>query len=329
MNLFERMRGQLWGELQGYHEAMRRHWLLGEVYEFIEGVFVEFFLRHGLMYAAALSFFTLLSLLPLVVLFASCAGYALHRLGQGGGGTTPLFDDVMAHLERIIPFLGPGFENDLLQLVESHERLGAVGVIGLLLVASQVFRALEYAFAHIFVGVTEDRAGRKRQGKVPRNVVLSKLLSGAFVASLVGIYLALRFVLSLLASTLERLPPSLVALLEGPLNVSGTGGALVDVATTVGVFVVLLKVFTRQRVRTIFALVGGIVFCALWAAARWLFGLYLVHLSDFNALYGSFATIMVVVVWVFYSSLVLLLCGQLVRVLQQRVLAGPRYPKVR
>ncbi|MFZ9888786.1 MAG: YihY/virulence factor BrkB family protein [Myxococcota bacterium] len=329
MNSFERMRKELAVAIRARLHVVQRHWVLGEVYELIEGVVVQFFLRHGLMYAAALSFFTLLSLLPLVVLFASCAGYALYRLDEDGGSTGLLLADVMSHLERAIPFLGPGFEQDLQLLMASHERLGFIGAIGLLLVASQVFRALEYAFAHIFVGVTEDREGRKRQGKVPRNVVLSKLLFGAFVASLVGVYLATRFVLSLLSSALERLPPALVTLLQGPLDASGAGGVLLDVATTVGIFVVLVKVFTRQRVRTPFAVVGGVTFCTLWAAARWLFGVYLVHFSDFNALYGSFATIMVVVVWVFYSSVILLLSGQLVRVLQQRVLAGPRYPKVR
>lgn len=328
--LWQQLREELEQFLKTRLDEVRRHRVLGEVYELVEGTLSDLLFGHGLMYAAAVAFYAILSLIPLLVLFASAAGYVLHSLG----GDSPaemerLLHDLIVQLQRVIPYLGDDFEQDLRRIIDNRGGLGAFSLIALGLTASQVFRALEYSLAHVFADVeggalVEPSTSGRRS---PRNVVLSKLLFGAFVAAVVVGFLALRFVVSLLRTVVERLPDTLGHILRGPLEPGSWGAGLTEAVVVVGGFAVIVKAFTRQDVRLRFSLVGGVVFYALWQLARQLYEVYLAEIADFGALYGSFATVMIVVLWIFYSAVILLLCGQLVKTVQRRALHGPRYPK--
>lgn len=328
--LWQQLRAELEHFLKARLDEVRRHRVLGEVYELVEGTLSDLVFGHGLMYAAAVAFYAILSLIPLLVLFASAAGYVLHGLG----GDSPaemerLLHDLIAQLKRVIPYLGDGFEQDLRRIIDNRGGLGAFSVLALGFTASQVFRALEYSLAHVFADVDGSALVEpsRPERRLPRNVVLSKLLFGAFVAAVVVGFLALRFVVSLLRTIVERLPATLGDLLRGPLEPGSWGAAVAEAVIVVGGFAVIVKAFTRQRVRLRFSFLGGVVFYALWQLARQLYELYLEEIADFGALYGSFATVMIVVLWIFYSAIILLLCGQLVKTVQRRVLHGPRYPK--
>ena len=44
-------------------------------------------------------------------------------------------------------------------------------------------------------------------------------------------------------------------------------------------------------------------------------------------MYGSFATLIVIVLWMYYCATLLLLCCHGVKVAQRRMTVGPRWPK--
>lgn len=331
LRLQEQLEAEAAAFVKGRVEEVRRHPVLGEVYELVEGTVGDYATGHGLMYAAALAFYAILSLIPLVVLFASAAGYVLHWVG----GDSPdemqrLLADVMGQLRRVIPYLGDGFEEDLRRIIDNRGGLGLFSLVALLFTASQVFRALEYSFAHVFSELGGDSVESSReQRRAPRNVVLSKLFFGAFVAVFVIAFVALRFVISLLRTIVERLPETLANLLRGPLEPGSWGGGVAECVVIVGGFAIIVKAFTRVRIRARFALLGGAVFYGLWQLARMLYEIYLDSFTNLGALYGSFATLMIVVLWIFYSSTILLLCGHLVKTVQRRALLGPRYARPR
>jgi YihY family inner membrane protein len=309
-------------------DRLRRHPILGEIYEFYLGTVDEYFRGHGLMYAGGVAFYAILSLIPLLVLFASAAGYAMHYWG----GDTPaemdqLIADVMMQMRRAIPYLNQTFEEDLRRIIDNRGGLGIFSAAALLLTASQVFRALEYSFAHIFSTVNPEPEQPERRRRTPRNVVLSKLVFGAFIAALVVGFLAVRFFVSLLQTVVEHLPTVVADVVEPSLHGDSMLAAAVEVFVVVGGFGIILKSFTRTRVRLRFAFVGGMVFFLMWQAARLVYEYYLDRWSDLGALYGSFTTIMVAVIWVFYTSTLLLFCGHVVKTVQRRFVHGPRWPK--
>jgi membrane protein len=307
-----------------YRNKIRHHFVLGEIYELIDGTLGDFVRDHGLIYAAAVSFYTLLSLVPLLVLVASAGGFALAFYGDGSQeALEQTLSQVMIHLRKIMPFLSPGFEDDLRQLVQNRGGLGMVGFLTMLLSSSQMFRALEFSFVRVFS--RESYGATDQTRKLPTNIFLSKLIFAIFVTSLIVGYLLFRLMLNVLTPILDRLPfelGSVVHLFVGDSNFA------TDFLSAVGViigFAVILKFFSYNRVKTRFALLGGLVFYLSWQLTKVIYEYYLNQWTDLGALYGSFAVMMASVLWIFLSSVLVILCGYFVRTVERRWNYGSRW----
>jgi uncharacterized BrkB/YihY/UPF0761 family membrane protein len=76
-----------------------------------------------------------------------------------------------------------------------------------------------------------------------------------------------------------------------------------------------------------FAFIGGVLFMVSFQAAHRVYDFYLQKLTNIGALYGSFATLIIVALWIYFSATLLLLCCHAVKVMQRRFVVGPRWPK--
>lgn len=308
------------------HDRVRRHPVFGEVYEVVDGVFFDYGRDHGAMYAGALAFYAVLSLIPLTVLFASLFGFFLSS------GTPADVDaslvEVIRQLRKIIPYLQPELATDLRVVVEHRNKLGVVGFVALLWAASEVFRGVEFATARIFARLDDHEDPDHRKTAV-RSVFKTKLLFGAVATAVVIAFIMLRLVAGFLAIVREKLqlPAGLDFILGDPL---GEGSLLSLLVTGGGIvigFVVLVRVFSPHDVKARFAFFGGLVFYVFFQAAHYGYDLYLARLTDVGAMYGSFATLIVIVLWMYYCATLLLLCCHGVKVAQRRMTVGPRWPK--
>jgi YihY family inner membrane protein len=319
---------QLYNELYSRFEVardwVRTHPVLGEVYELVDGSVGDYVRDHGLIYAAAVAFYALLSLIPLVILFASLGGYILHAVAGAEGDIDVLLEEIMTQIQVAIPYMDPSFKHDVRRIVENRRGLGLVGLSAVLVAASQVFRALEFSFARIFARSSHDAVEVNPQ---PRNLVLSKLLFGAFVTATIGIFLVFRFVLGALREWAEELPASIGKYFTDSLATDSLLTRTLSALIIVLGFTAVLRFFGGRRVKVRFAVLGGFLFSAMFIVAEWGFDFYLERWGDFGALYGSFAAIIVVVVWIFFISTLVLMCGQLVKTVQRRILHGPKWEK--
>jgi len=307
-------------------DRVRRHPVLGEVYEAIDGIFIDFGRDHSSMYAGALTFYAILSLIPLTVLFASVFGFFMSAGGDGDVGAA--IAEVVRQMRKVLPYLGPSFGEDLRTIVEYRSRLGVVGFVALLWAASEVFRGVEFAMARIFARV-DDHDPPDHHKTLARSVIITKLLFGVVASAVVIAYLLLRLVGMLLLEVRAKLdlPGWMESLLGDPL---GEGSASASLATAMGIvvgFVVLVRVFSPHQVQTRFAVMGGVLFLAFFQAAHAVYDLYLDTLSTASEMYGSFATVIVLILWIYYCSSLLLMCCHAVKTAQRRFTVGPRWPK--
>jgi membrane protein len=99
---------------------------------------------------------------------------------------------------------------------------------------------------------------------------------------------------------------------------------LASMAVILLLFVATVKYFTGRRAPTRFAFAGGGLFVVLWYAARALSHWYLSSVASTSVIYGSLATLVVLVLWIYYSSCVFLLSAEFVKVLRgkDQVLSG-------
>lgn len=307
-------------------DRVRRHPVLGEVYEVIDGVFLDYSRDHGAMYAGALTFYGILSLIPLTVLFASVFGFILSSVG--GGDVGGALDDVVSQLRRVLPYLGPTFGDDLKTVVEYRSRLGVVGFVALLWAAAEVFRGVEFATARIFASV-DDHVAPGADKTAARSVIITKLLFGAVATAAVMAGIVLQMLTTMWRQVLRLLdlPEWLASLIGDPMRDGSLAGFMGTAAAIIIGFVVVIRVFSPHRVMKRFAFLGGALFLVFFEGAHAVYDLYLSRITNISAMYGSFATLIVLILWIYYCAVLLLICCHAVKVAQRRYTVGPRWPK--
>lgn len=56
---------------------------------------------------------------------------------------------------------------------------------------------------------------------------------------------------------------------------------------------------------------GSLFFVFFWLSASWLFSLYVEHMHRFNPVYGALGALIILVTWLYYSSLIFLIGGEI------------------
>jgi membrane protein len=308
------------------HDRLRRHPILGEVYEVIDGVFFDYGRDHSAMYAGALAFYAILSLVPLAVLLASVLGFVVSS--GAPADVDAALDEVLRQLRKVLPYLQPSLADDLRAVVEHRSRLGVVGFVALLWAAAEVFRGVEFATARIFARV-DDHEDPDHRKTAPRSVLKTKLLFGAVITAAILAFVILQLVgRAFLHMQRElRLPEWVTSVLADPLGEGTLLSSLVTLFAITASFVVVVRVFSPHRIRARFAWFGGALFTTFFEIAHVGYDLYLRKLTNISAMYGSFATLIVLVLWMYYCATLLLFCCHAVKVAQRRFTVGPRWPK--
>ncbi len=268
---------------------------------FLAQVVRGYFRAGCVQHAAALSFFALASFLPILVLLLSLGGYVIELLGPQYGSSTELVERIVAVAGELLPAERDGLTQALRTLVSSRGAFGIFGGVVLFLSASMVFGAIETALNAVF-------------GAQPKRRWRMRLLFPALVCGVALLLMAGRLVLSLLVHVIDAPADSIWGRLETQLLI----GDIVFVLIVAGGVVALFRWVCAHPIPWLHAIAGALLFVALWRLARFLLGLYFTSLAKVSVLYGSLATLVVVFVWVYYTSSTLLLSAVVVRVLGER-----------
>jgi membrane protein len=300
---------RMWTALRGYlvevglgiYHIPYLHGVLATILQTARG----FFRNDSHVLAAAIAFYAILSLIPFVLLLFSLSGYVIEGLVQKSADQEKLFLELAEYVRAVVPFMTDDIVQRLQSITLNRETLGLTGLAALVMTSWAVFRTLEMAFNRIL------RAERRR------SVLVSHLL---FLLFLLGVLLL--FLLSHLAGVLGSLgaarSENVAGLIEGVLGSSVLLRSLAGILVTSLVFVVLVKYFSHEKIHLGPAAAGGLLFALLWLVASQAFGYYLRNVARFSMLYGSLASLAVIVLWFFYAAVVLLLCCEFTSVLQHR-----------
>lgn len=67
----------------------------------------------------------------------------------------------------------------------------------------------------------------------------------------------------------------------------------------------------QKRIRLIYTLPGTLFFCTFWLLASWGFGLYVNNFGSYDKVYGILGGFAVLLLWLYYTSLIMLIGGEL------------------
>ncbi|MEO6025536.1 MAG: YihY/virulence factor BrkB family protein [Candidatus Binatia bacterium] len=255
--------------------------------------------------AAAISFYALLSLIPVLFLVIALAGYVI-------GSSHDTYQAVLDWVREFIPHLSEDFTRNLEWVVQNRGRLSWLGLGSLTIAASLVFQATEFALDRVFA------VGRRR------SFWRSRLLSVCVVVGM-GMVLLFSFYVGLIVHAL-RADPNLAPLGHDLLMPLARGLGiqyLTSVALVVGVFTLSLRVFPHARVTWREAFTGGCIGAALWELGRRIFLWYLANLAQFYVVYGSLGALVAVMVWIYMSASIFLYAAECIVALQRGARGAP------
>ena len=267
-------------------------------WRFARRVVNHFLANKGLLLASAVSYNTLLSLIPLFALLPVILShvYDEQRLAD--------------LLLREFGSLMPGHTDQLALQVQSflgnRELIGWVGFIVLLFFSSWAFRSLEDAFAVIF----SRRSGARR-------LWISVIIPYAFIFAL-GLALLLQAVLIAL---LEGLSDTHLGALAEHLTAAELSTAMISLFGFFGLaalFTGIYRFMPVTDVRLRHAAIGGLVAAILWEIVRNILIWWFNNVSLVNVVYGSLATVVVVLLTLEVAAIILLLGAQVIAELEPR-----------
>lgn len=278
--------------------------LIGRLLRFAVRVVAAFLRNRGILIAGGIGYNILLSIIPLFALLSVLLAHIVDENQLLG---------IMAVQAR---HLAPAHADLLLDAVrtvlESRDVIGVVGTLVLLVFSSFAFRMLEDAMAIIF-HLPEDPA--------KRSIWVSALLPYAFMLVL-GTGL---LTLTLLVSLADAINDMVLAIFGVSLPFSGASLGLLYAFGFIGMFALFsafYKVLPVVRISLKRALIGGFVAALMWEGVRLLLMLYFTHLSFVNAVYGSLATIIIVLLSLEIGAIILLLGAQVIAELERNARAG-------
>lgn len=255
--------------------------------------FTEFIRDDGPASAAALSYYAVFALPPLLVVVTAIAGLVV--------GESDARARVVGDLSRLV---GAEIAGQLRTMVEAARERTAGGIWatvaafgGLLVAATGVFVQLQVALNRAWEIRPDPDRGSLGNFFAKR---VSSFIVILCAASLVLASLVLGAVVSGAGNEVaELLPGRLSRAIVGSLDL---GAAL---AMYVLIFSLIFMYLPDARIRWRDVLVGAAFTAVLFAVGRSLFGFYLGQ-SDPGSDYGTAASIVLIMIWVYYSSMILL-----------------------
>lgn len=260
------------------------------VYRVLRYAVLEFYKDDGFNLAAGLSFFAILSTIPLILIVISVLG---HMLGQ----QDQLFEQISHWVEVTLPQVQPEFISFLRELVDKKVTSGWIGLAFLFFVASLLFTNIEHILDKVF------------KNSKSRNFWHSRAFS----------------ILLLIFTAFLFFVPSLITLLTTHLPFKGwmvqmsgfIAGDLTYMIAHGVVFFLLLEFVPNMWMPRKKIIIGGIIFAVCTILVRMIFQWYMGEaLERYAFVYGSLTLLVVLILWIYYLSLLFVFCAEIVSVLQ-------------
>ncbi len=278
---------------------------LPRVAGFLWRVLIAFLRNRGILLAGGVGYNILLSIVPLFALLVVLLARVVDE--------THLLEVLSVQAQHLAPAHAEVLLEAVRALLDTREVIGILGFPILLLFSSFAFRMLEDALAIIFHAPDTHHQGR--------SAWVSVLLPYAFMVVLGAGLMALTLLVTL-ASSLNAL---WLALVGREMPFAGLSGPALNLASFIGVFLLfsaIYKVLPVVKVALRRAVIGGLVATLLWEGVRLLLVYYFANISFVNVVYGSLATLIVVLLSLEIGAIILLLGAQVIAELEHNARRG-------
>jgi len=265
--------------------------------------------------AAAVAYYTLLSLVPLLIFMISLGVAVLGSFDAAYRGSLLLVRGVVIHLNQ-------ESLDTLRTFVEHSQRFRWPGLILLAWTARRIFASLFSALELVF-------------GAPPRSFAKHHLVALGMVL-VTGIALLVTMASTMLLASGE----GLLLRLKSSGELEGVNillARVVPIAVTFSFFFLVYRFVPRVVTPASYAALGALLATVLWESAKGAFAYYIRNMAQYAGIYGTLEGIIVLAIWLELSVSIVLYCGEIVALLMARraadvkvapALAPPEVPPV-
>jgi membrane protein len=264
---------------------------LKESWSIVKQSFADFIDNKVFKLSAALAFYTVFSLPAMLIIIISVSDLFYGRSAIEG---------TLYH--QISGFVGADAAKQIQETIrvaalsKSSYFATIVGVVTLLFGATSVFSEIQDSINHIW-----KLKAKPRKGKGFLKLILNRLLSFSLVVSLgflLLVSLLINGMMEVLIDRLTKVFPELTVIMVYIFNLVLTFGI------TALLFAMIFKVLPDARIKWKHVRIGAFTTAAFFMVGKFLIGYYLGH-SQFSTTYGTAGTVIVMLLWVYYSAMIL------------------------
>jgi membrane protein len=277
---------------------------VGNAFSLLKQTFQEWLEDKAPQLGAALAYYTVFSLAPLILILLAIVGVVFR-------------DDPAGAWDKITQQMSYFLDPSAVQLVQDIARKASqpgkstlatmIGIALALFGASGVFGQLQDALNTIW-GV------KAKPGRGIWGFLRARFLSFAMVAGICFLLL----VSMALEAVLKAFSQYVQSVLPGGLVVALTVYLVFDFAVVVLLFAMIFKFLPDVKIQWRDVWIGAIMTAILFGLGKWLLGFYLGSGAAGSA-YGAASSLITVLLWVYYSSQILLFGAEFTQVYAARV----------
>ena len=269
-----------------------------EVFAFIKQVVVEFNNDNVLKYSASLSYYTIFSIAPMIIIIIAFCDFIYNKQAMQG-----------EIYEQIKNFVGKDaalqIQNTIQNVHLSNNSLTAtiIGFITLLFGATGVFGEIQDSLNKIWGLQVKAKNGWWK-------LIVNRVLSFSLVLSL-GFVLMVSFTLNAIVIGVGN---KLNNFFSGQLiNFIPFIDSIFLFITSTIIFAAIFKILPDAKVKWKDVGLGALVTSLLFTLGKFIIGYYL-SVSKLNTMYGAAGSIIIILLWAYYSSAILYMGAEFTKV---------------
>jgi membrane protein len=236
--------------------------------------------------AAAMTYYGIFSLFPLMLLFMALAGLALQSNEQAR-------EQILTVVTGLLPQGQNQLQEVIAGVIDAKGAAAGIGVLALLWSALGWFQVIDYNVNQIW-GVDK-----------PRSFVRGKLFALAMVAAIGGVALT-----SWVATAAISVLSAYTHVIPGSAVLWQVAVSALSILTIAGAFLVLYRFAPRRQIDFADVWPAALTTALLWEATRRIVAFYLER-NDMISGYGPVGAAMALLFWVYISSIIVLLGAEI------------------
>ncbi|NCU37340.1 YihY/virulence factor BrkB family protein [Candidatus Falkowbacteria bacterium] len=302
---FERILANVnkWGWLLLPKKMIPMNKKLSHFLDYIKTTFKEFGSSDPIIYAGAIAFFTIFALPAILVLIIMTSGNLF--------GEEAITGELSAQVRSLI---GPDGATAIEKIVKNASQASGgflatiISLVTLFIAATTVFTILQTALNKIWHVKPQPKRGWLKFLK-DRAISFAIVISMGF---LLAVSLALDTFISAFTGFIEQ------NIFDSSISILWLMNFIISFALVTLVFGLIFKVLPDAKIRWRDVWIGAMITAALFVAGKFVIGAIIGN-STLTSTYGAAGSVVVILLWVYFSTIILLLGAEITQVYAREV----------